>query len=53
MTMLIASVAVGLLPPGTQMPMAGVVAAMGFLTMVTLLLTRVFGGANNPIGAGE
>ncbi len=56
MTMLIASVAVvsvGLLPPGTQMPMASVVAAMGILTMVALVLTRLFGGANGPIGVGE
>jgi len=43
LTMLIASAAVvivGLLPPGTQIPMAAVVGAMGILTMVSLLLTR-------------
>jgi hypothetical protein len=42
-TMLIASVAVvivGILPPGSQMPMAAVVGAMGVLTLVSLLLTR-------------
>ena len=43
LTMLIASVAVvivGILPPGSQMPMAAIVGAMGVLTMVSLLLTR-------------
>ena len=43
LTMLIASVAVvivGILPPGSQMPMAAVVGAMGVLTVVSLLLTR-------------
>ena len=52
-TMLVASVAVvvvGVLPSGTtQMPMAGVVGAMGVLTMVTLFLTRRFGAAT-PVG---
>ena len=43
LTMLIASVAVlvvGILPPGSQMPMAAVVGAMGVLTIVSLLLIR-------------
>jgi len=43
LTMLIASgavVIVGILPPGTQMPMASVVGAMGILTMISLFFTR-------------
>jgi DHA1 family bicyclomycin/chloramphenicol resistance-like MFS transporter len=43
LTMLIASLAVvvvGVLPPGSQMPMAAVVGAMGVLTILSLLLTR-------------
>ena len=53
LTMLIASAAVvivGLLPPGTQIPMAAVVGAMGILTMVSLLLTRDGDGHRERLG---